>query len=30
MTAFIALLHRDLRVARRELVSFLLRVALNP
>ncbi|HEY8203652.1 MAG TPA: ABC transporter permease [Pyrinomonadaceae bacterium] len=30
MTTFIALLHRDLRVARRELVSFLLRVALNP
>ena len=30
MTAFIALLHRDLRVARRELISFLLRVALNP
>lgn len=30
MNAFIALLHRDLRVARRELISFLLRVALNP
>jgi ABC-2 type transport system permease protein len=30
MTTFIALLHRDLRVVRRELPSFLLRVALNP
>lgn len=30
MTTFIALLHRDLRVARRELISFLLRVVLNP
>src|SRR2546423_11695866 len=30
MTAFIALLHRDLRVVRRELLSFLLRVVLNP
>jgi ABC-2 type transport system permease protein len=30
MTAFIALLHRDLRVVRRELPSFLLRVVLNP
>src|SRR5436309_6675458 len=30
MTTFIALLHRDLRVARREVVSFLLRVVLNP
>ena len=30
MTTFIALLHRDLRVVRRELVSFLLRVVLNP
>src|SRR5436190_2787968 len=30
MTAFLALLHRDLRVVRRELLSFLLRVVLNP
>src|SRR2546430_6970115 len=30
MTTFLALLHRDLRVARRELISFLLRVVLNP
>ena len=30
MTTFIALLHRDLRVVRRELFSFLLRVVLNP
>src|SRR3989440_4133373 len=30
MTAFMALLHRDLRVVRRELISFLLRVVLNP
>jgi len=30
MTAFIALLHRDLRVMRRELASSLLRVGLNP
>src|SRR5205807_3138136 len=30
MTAFIALLHRDLHVVRRELPSFLLRVVLNP
>ncbi len=30
MTAFIALLHRDLRVVRRELASFLLRVIMNP
>src|ERR671922_1751423 len=30
MAAFIALLHRDLRVVRRELLSFLLRVVLNP
>lgn len=30
MTTFIALLHRDLRVVRRELMSFLLRVVLNP
>src|SRR5882762_7617902 len=30
MTAFIALLHRDLRVVRREIPSFLLRVVLNP
>src|SRR6266700_4985410 len=30
MTAFIALLHRDLRVARRELQYFLLRVGLQP
>src|SRR6476646_5298447 len=30
MTAFIALLHRDLRVVRREILSFLLRVVLNP
>jgi ABC-2 type transport system permease protein len=29
-TTFLALLHRDLRVARRELPSFLLRVVLNP
>jgi len=30
MTTFLALLHRDLRVVRRELPSFLLRVVLNP
>jgi ABC-2 type transport system permease protein len=30
LTTFIALLHRDLRVAQRELSSFLLRVGLNP
>jgi len=30
MTTFVALLHRDLRVVRRELASFLLRVVLNP
>src|ERR1700746_2467140 len=30
MTPFIALLHRDLRVVRRELLSFLLRVVMNP
>ena len=30
MITFIALLHRDLRVVRRELPSFLLRVVLNP
>jgi ABC-2 type transport system permease protein len=30
MTTFIALLHRDLRVVRRELLSFLLRVVMNP
>src|SRR2546423_15308078 len=30
MPTFLALLHRDLRVARRELISFLLRVVLNP
>ena len=30
MTAFLALLHRDLRVVSRELPSFLLRVVLNP
>src|SRR5260221_4906606 len=30
MTAFIALLHRDLHVVRRELPSFLSRVVLNP
>src|SRR5437667_12451579 len=30
MTAFIALLHRDLRVVRRDLQYFLLRVALQP
>ena len=30
MTTFIALLHRDLRVVRRDLPSFLLRVVLNP
>src|SRR5256714_14847711 len=30
MTAFIALLHRDLHVVRRELPSFLVRVVLNP
>src|SRR5215831_6264661 len=30
MTTFVALLHRDLRVVRRELPSFLLRVVLNP
>lgn len=30
MTTFIALLHRDLRVVRREIFSFLLRVVLNP
>jgi len=30
MTAFFALLHRDLRVVRRELLSFLLRVVINP
>src|SRR5712672_3459269 len=30
MTAFIALLHRDLHVVRRELPSFLLRVGLQP
>src|SRR5216117_82634 len=30
MTTFIALLHRDLRVVRREILSFLLRVVLNP
>src|SRR2546423_15393466 len=30
MPTFLALLHRDLRVARRELISFLLRVVLIP
>src|SRR5438045_8420777 len=30
MTTFLALLHRDLRVARRDIFSFLLRVVLNP
>ncbi|HJZ83362.1 MAG TPA: ABC transporter permease [Pyrinomonadaceae bacterium] len=30
MTTFIALLHRDLRVVRREMLSFLLRVVINP
>jgi ABC-2 type transport system permease protein len=30
ITTFIALLHRDMRVAQRELQSFLLRVGLNP
>lgn len=30
MTTFVALLHRDLRVVRREIFSFLLRVVLNP